>query len=65
MGREGEERVALVLAGGVVSDPESVVSKAIVARLSQTLPAATLCRPTIEPAEAAARLAARTLQEGS
>mmetsp|Transcript_62077 Transcript_62077/g.146376 ORF Transcript_62077/g.146376 Transcript_62077/m.146376 type:complete len:331 (-) Transcript_62077:35-1027(-) len=63
VGRAHEERVSLVLAGGVLSDADSVVSNVVSARLAQSLPNTVLCRPSMEPAEAAARLAARCLKE--
>ena len=56
MGREGEPAVTVVLAGGIFSD--SYISSLVEVRLAETLRKASIQKPSIEPAEAAARLAA-------
>ena len=59
MGRAGEEPMTVVLAGGIIASPDSYISHLVTDRLGRTLPQANLRRPTMPPAEAAARLAAR------
>ena len=46
-------------AGGIISSPDSYVSTLVTQRLAQTLPKGRLCRPSMTPGEAAARLAVR------
>jgi len=45
------------LAGGIVSERNSFISKKVEERLSKELPGASLSRPAISPSEAAALLA--------